>query len=59
MCRPWCDKNCMLDAYHSDINCILIMIGNGINYEGCCSGTSQEIVQAAVVDAINGSSNGH
>jgi len=49
----------VLYAYHSDINCILILIGSGINYEVCCGGTSLGIVQAAVVVAINGSSNGH
>jgi hypothetical protein len=49
----------VLYAYHSDINCILKLIGSGFNYEGCCSGTSLGIVLAALVDAINGSSNGH
>ena len=49
----------MLYAYHSDINGILILIGSGVNYEGCCSGTSLGIVLTAVVDAINGNSNGH
>jgi len=42
----------VLYAYHSDINCILVLTRSGINYEGHCSGTSREIILAAVVDAI-------